>query len=59
MEREIGEIFKINGIYVQCIESKSICQDCLFIDTNCWDYVDLGRCDSTRTDKKNVIFKRL
>lgn len=62
MERKIGEIFKYNGEWYQCVEQpekydKTVCALCAFQGNgNC----ELDRCSGTyRSDKKFVIFKKL
>ena len=61
-ERKIGEIFKYNDEWYQCIEQPeeyddTVCSLCAFHDNgNC----KLDRCSGTyRSDKKSVIFKKL
>ena len=62
MERKIGEIFKYNGEWYQCVEQpekydKTVCAICDFHGIgNC----ELDKCSGTyRSDKKSVIFKKL
>ena len=62
MERKIGEIFEYNGEWYQCVKQpkefdKPVCILCAFQgNENC----DFDRCSSSyRSDKKNVIFKKL
>ena len=62
MERKIGEIFEYNGEWYQCVKQpkkydKPVCTLCAFQGNgNC----DFDRCSSSyRSDKKNVIFKKL
>ena len=66
MEREIGEIFELDGEWYQCIESDS-CGECSLFTTECGsgtksDLADkiVGQCSKIRrTDNKHVIFKKL
>lgn len=58
MERKIGEIFKYNGEWYQCLESNSCrCDNC--------DFGELGGChkiacaSGERSDSKEVHFKKL
>ena len=58
MERKIGEIFKYNGEWYQCIVGNS-CDNCAFTEINC-DAVPIGYCYAHgRKDNKGVIFKKL
>lgn len=63
MEREIGEIFEINGVKYKCLEDDS--EDC---NRKCCFHIDgcdfgtsdlIGVCGSTRKDKKSVYFLRI
>lgn len=55
MERKIGEIFKLNGEWYQCVESKhDACTDCAFNPINGIGYNCSGSCAY-----KQVIFKKL
>lgn len=66
MKREIGEIFRLNGEWYQCIES-DICGECSLFTTKCGsgtksDLADkiVGECSRIRrSDNKSVIFKKL
>lgn len=66
MERKIGEIFKLDGEWYQCIESDN-CGECSLFTTECGsgtksDLADkvVGQCSKVRrTDNKHVIFKKL
>lgn len=59
MERTIGEIFEYNGEWYQCVESGIYCPDCVFFRKKCNSQV-LGECSALkRSDKENVIFKKL
>lgn len=60
MERKIGEIFKHNGEWYQCVEnSVSWCASCDFRKKDC-NTLPLGLCDAIRrSDKRSVIFKKL
>ena len=59
MERKIGERFEYDGVALECIESKEIC-NC----NGCFFYVRKGCHDQTcffklRSDGKDVIFKEI
>lgn len=55
MERKIGDIFKYNGEWYQCVESKQdACTDCAFNPINGIGYNCSGSCTY-----KQVIFKKL
>lgn len=56
MERQVGEIFKYNGEWYQCMEGTG-CYRCAFYDKNIC-IADNPHC-TCRSDKKNVIFKKL
>lgn len=59
MEYIIGEIFKYNGEWYQCVEGDIYCPDCVFFRKKCNSQV-LGECGALkRSDKENVIFKKL
>lgn len=59
MEYIIGEIFKYNGEWYQCVEGDIYCPDCVFFRKKCNSQV-LGECGAIgRTDGKNVVFKKL
>lgn len=59
MEHKIGEIFEYNGGWYQCVEGGIYCPDCVFFRKKCNSQV-LGECGAlTRSDKENVIFKKL
>ena len=71
MERKIGEIFKYNGEWYQCVIGYS-CNDCAFNNDNCEERERItlknkltkeeitGLCTSKlRSDGKSVIFKKL
>ncbi len=59
MERKIGEIFKYNGEWYQCVKSVIYCPTCAFFRKKCNSQV-LGECSAIkRSDKENVIFKKL
>ena len=71
MERKIGEIFKYNGEWYQCVIGYS-CNDCAFSNDNCEERERItlknkltkeevtGFCTSRlRSDVKSVIFKKL
>ena len=59
MERKIGEIFEYNGEWYQCVEGGIYCPDCVFFRKKCNSQV-LGECAALkRSDKENVIFKKL
>ena len=64
MERKIGEIFKHNGEWYQCVGGT--CRNCSFYyDTVCKNITTIGSTNfgnchcSLRTDHKSVIFKKL
>lgn len=58
MERKIGEIFKYNGEWYQCVNAGFSCADC-DIKGDCSD-ISIGACSSSsRTDGKKVLFKKL
>ena len=61
MERKIGEIFKYNGEWYQCVEER-LCTGCIFLYANCHYRPSniFGYCSSRkRSDHKSVIFKKL
>ena len=63
MERKIGEIFKYNGEWYQCIKGNS-CKNCAFNKRKCYIIIDNGDpigdcCADRRKDNKDVIFKKL
>lgn len=61
MTRPIGEIFEYRKIKLQVVENNG-CEGCYFEDKNCpINYpTKTGWCgDSTRDDRKSVIFKRI
>ena len=59
MERKIGEIFEYKGEWYQCVEGGIYCPDCVFFRKKCNSQV-LGECGAlTRSDKEDVIFKKL
>ena len=59
MEWKIGEIFEYNGEWYQCVEGGIYCPDCVFFRKKCNSQV-LGECAAlTRSDKEDVIFKKL
>lgn len=66
MERKIGEIFKLDSEWYQCIGSDS-CGECSLFTTECGsgtksDLADkvAGQCSKIRrTDNKHVIFKKI
>ena len=58
MERKIGEIFKYNGEWYQCLKSAS-CDECAFLNSNCIDNPRLICSVDDRTDNYSVIFKKL
>lgn len=65
MERKIGEIFKHNDEWYQCIEGEE-CSNCYFNNKKCYILRDndnndpIGNCCiDRRTDNKDVIFKKL
>ena len=63
MERKIGEIFKFEGEWYQCIVGKD-CKNCAFNKRKCYTVIDnddpIGDCCADRRkDNKEVIFKKL
>ena len=60
VEYKIGEIFKCNNDWFQCVEGND-CDDCEFDTINCSEIEDIiGGCSSDlRNDDKSVIFKKL
>ena len=65
MERKIGEIFKHNDEWYQCIEGEE-CSNCYFNNKKCYILRDNNNndpigdcCIDRRTDNKDVIFKKL
>ena len=63
MEHNIGEIFKFDGDWYQCIVGNG-CDNCAFNKINCDAVVDnddpIGCCYADgRKDNKSVIFKKL
>ena len=63
MERKIGEIFKFEGEWYQCIVGKD-CKNCAFNKRKCYIVIDnddpIGDCCADRRkDNKDVIFKKL
>ena len=59
MEREIGEIFKYDGEWFQCVKSIVYCPECAFNQDFCSSKV-LRECSAiSRFDGNNVIFKKL
>lgn len=59
MERQIGEIFEYNGEWYQCVKCAIYCPNCTFFRKKCNSQV-LGECGAIkRSDKENVIFKKL
>ena len=58
MERKIGEIFKYNGEWYQCLKSEN-CDECAFLNNNCTDNPILKCGIADRTDNCCVIFKKL
>lgn len=64
MERKIGEIFEYNGEWYQCVEGKTICSECDLRNIICQRDTSINNpfkeCSGNyRTDKKNIIFKKL
>lgn len=59
MERKIGEIFEYNGEWYQCVKGGIYCPDCVFFRKKCNSQVLGGCAASTRSDKEEVIFKKL
>ena len=64
MERKIGEIFEYNGEWYQCVEGKTICSECDLRNIICQRDTSIDNpfkeCSGNyRTDKKNIIFKKL
>lgn len=58
MERKIGEIFKHNGEWYQCLNGE--CTNCdLFIRSGCSSPLNTACGKRVRKDKQNVIFKKL
>ena len=60
MGRKIGEIFKYEGEWYQCVEnSVSWCASCDFREKDC-NTLPLGPCDAIRrSDKRCAIFRKL
>ena len=59
MEHKIGEIFEYNGEWYQCVKCVIYCPNCDFFRKKCNSQV-LGECGAVkRSDKENVIFKKL
>lgn len=60
MERKIGELFKYNSEWYQCLEIKG-CIGCAFYNFACADIRNvIGKCVSgSRSDTTSVIFKKL
>ena len=61
MERKIGEVFKFDGEWYQCIKG-DICADCTFVKKHCNEsplYEAIGSCNCYRKDATPVIFKKL
>ena len=58
MEHKIDEIFEVNGITLQAIETEDMhCKNCYFyFNENCNDILCLP---TERTDKKNIIFREV
>lgn len=56
MERQIGELFRLNGKLFEVVEGD--CTNCTFRTINCSlrEFADLGRCRG-RDDRKLVCFK--
>ena len=56
MEIKIGEVFKVNGIKLICIEetTDNACSNCYFNGKGCSSYICA---QDERKDKKNVIFR--
>ena len=64
MERKIGEIFEYNGEWYQCVEGETICSECDLRNIICQRDTSINNpfkeCSGNyRTDKKNIIFKKL
>lgn len=60
MERKIGEIFKYNGEWYQCVKKERGCDECAFYRKECGSNNVKGACKyDYRTDNTNVIFKKL
>ena len=57
MEREVGEVFEVDGARVICEETKiEGCQECFFKERDCYKH----NCTYLhRKDGKNVFFKEL
>lgn len=61
MGRKIGEIFKYNGEWYQCVKG-DICADCAFAEKPCNEnplFEARGSCKYYRKDATSVIFKKL
>ena len=61
MGRKIGEIFKYNGEWYQCVKG-DICTDCAFAKKHCNEnplFEARGSCKYYRKDATSVIFKKL
>lgn len=64
MEWKIGEIKQVNGEWYQCVEGETICSECDLRNIICQRDTSINNpfkeCSSNyRTDKKNIIFKKL
>ena len=61
MERKIGEIFKYNGEWYQCLPERRICDDCAFKnDITCKNSKGIrGECQRASRQKDGIIFKKL
>ena len=64
MERKIGEIFEYNCEWYQCVEGETICSECDLRNIICQRDTSINNpfkecSDNYRTDKKNIIFKKL
>ena len=58
-EHKIGEIFKYNGEWYQCVKGNT-CNDCAFYRSSCGSLNGKGSCRyNFREDATNVIFKKL
>ena len=58
MEREIGEIFKYDGEWYQCLKSVN-CNECAFFNNNCAYNPNFKCSTDDRKDNCSVIFKKL
>ena len=62
MERTIGEKFDYNGVTLKVVKRHQCCIGCYFDEEfiSCCNEDIIGSCQSSkRTDKKNIIFKKV